>query len=160
MNEQVRMRKTFTCTLSFFAFIAIAGLTFSSCKGEDAATEPSPTPIGSNEVEPNDNVPNDLGILGASVISVTGVTSVASDVDRFVVTVAAGTNLNASLGWQGQSDLNLGFMDSRGISISYQRTSSNPERCTLPNRDAGRYIIEVTSATAGSTSYTLTIAAR
>jgi hypothetical protein len=159
MNCILSIRESIVRRILSSLLIVATMLFLDGCKS-DETTEPTPTPVGSAEVEPNDITANELGTLGTTALAVSGVTSGATDIDRFVVTVAAGTNLNASVSWQGSADLDLGFLDAQGIVLNYQRTTANPERCTLANRPAGRYILEVATPTSANTSYTLTITAK
>ena len=140
------------------SIVCILGLA-SGCKKDDGGGPITPTPTG--DTEPNDVTPQSIGILGTSDILTPGIASSDTDIDRFAITIPAGTNLHVSIAWQGTADLNLGVMNPGSIMINYQGgTTANPERCTLPAQSAGTYVIEVTSQTAASTAYTLTVGPR
>jgi hypothetical protein len=148
-------------SLLILVMSGLLGILPSCKKSDDGPTGPN-LPLGTvAEVEPNDLTAQSLGTLGTSDASVAGSTASATDVDRYSITLSAVTNLHVSLTWQGGSDLNVGVMNTSSIMINYQGGSiSNPERCTLSSQPAGTYVIEVTSATAAATAYTLTIGSR
>lgn len=144
--------KSHVLLLVILVLVGIAG-----CKKDEAGPAPGPA----SDIEPNDVTPQFLGTLGTADFVTPGITTSNTDIDRFSVTIAAGTNLHVAIAWQGTSDLNFGVMNPNGIMINYQGgTVANPERCTLPSQGAGTYVIEVTSQTAASTAYTLTVGPR
>ena len=151
---KAKTMKRFSILLAILLLLGIVA----GCKKD---SEPAAPPSPASDVEPNDVTPQSLGTLGATDITTPGTTASDTDVDRFSVSIAAGTNLHVSVAWQGTSDLNIGVMNPNGIMISYQGgTAANPERCTLPSQGAGTYVIEITSTTAAATGYTLTIGPR
>ncbi|GEM_PF-4775184 len=144
-------------TLSFklLLFLSLGIIGGCSKEGDDPVD-----PGSSAETEPNDVTPQPLGTLGASDINFPGSTANANDVDRFSIITTAPLNLHAKVAFGSTADLDIGIQNDDGIMLSFQDTGANPEQCTLANRPAGIYIIEVTSKTGTAVSYTLTIGAR
>jgi hypothetical protein len=129
------------------------------CKTSDDGPVTPPGPQGIAEVEPNDAVPQALGTLGTSDLTVNGATAGTADEDWYSVTLASQTNLHASVDW-GTGDIDLGLTDASGIVVAFRDTGAKPERCTLPLRTPGTYRIRVSSKTGGAVAYTLTIGPR
>lgn len=143
-----------------FCLIVVAATWSSSCK-KDSGPTGGPTPCqGIQEAEPNDNVAQSLGTLGATDLTVCGITANANDVDLYSIDFQGGGNLHVSVSWTGGSDLDLGVMNANRVMINFQDTGANPERCTLPSLSAGTYVIDVSTKTASATGYTLTIGRR
>jgi hypothetical protein len=140
--------------------LALLPVMFLGCsKSGNGTTDPPPPPPGVAEVEPNDVDPQYLGALGTADIRVNGGAANSSDVDWYRIVLNGTTNLHASVDWVG-GDIDLGLADGNGIMLSYRDTGAKPERCTLPARPAGTYLIRVTSKNTSAVAYTLTIGPR
>lgn len=140
--------------------VVVVAAWISSCKKDSGPSGGSSPCQGIQEAEPNDNVPQSLGALGTTDITVCGITANASDVDLYSIDFQGGGNLHISVAWSGGSDLDLGVMNANNVMINFQDTGANPERCTLPSLSAGTYIVHVSTKTASATGYTLTMGRR
>jgi len=146
--------------LFVFCLIVVPAVWISGCKKSSGPTGAPPPCQGTQEAEPNNNVPQSLGTLGATDLTVCGITANANDIDLYSIDFQGGGNLHVSVAWSGGSDLDLGVMNSNSVMINFQDTGANPERCTLPSLSAGTYQIHVSTKTASATGYTLTIGRR
>ena len=147
-------------TLSFLVVpVLVLPLAFAACSKSDSGPSDSPPPPGISEVEPNNFNPQSLGALGTTDLRVNGSCSNSSDIDLFSVTLSDTTNLHVSVDWTN-GDLDLGIADGEGIMVAFRDTGAKPERCTLPVRPPGAYMVRVTSKTASSVAYTLIIGPR
>jgi hypothetical protein len=127
--------------LAFICLLCIG--TIPGCKKDAESTAPPTVAAGTvNEVEPNDQTAQALGVLGTTDVTVVGSASTTNDVDKYTVVLGATTNLHADITWAGGGDLGVGIMNPAGIMLTFRNTGVSPRGCTL-SVPAGTYTVYV-----------------